>query len=50
MDYTFLTVEQFQELEKAGALLESGLFEGLSMFGTLLYVSDLFSQLNSKYI
>ncbi|XP_076824351.1 membrane-associated guanylate kinase, WW and PDZ domain-containing protein 3-like isoform X2 [Clavelina lepadiformis] len=33
VDYTFLTVEQFQELEKSGALLESGIYEG-NYYGT----------------
>jgi len=28
VDYTFLSVEEFKELEKSGALLESGIFEG----------------------
>lgn len=28
VDYTFLAVEQFQELEKSGVLLESGIYEG----------------------
>lgn len=29
VDYTFLTEEEFEELEKSGALLESGVFDGL---------------------
>nr|XP_039270672.1 membrane-associated guanylate kinase, WW and PDZ domain-containing protein 2-like [Styela clava] len=33
VDYTFLNVEQFQELEKSGSLLESGLYEG-NYYGT----------------
>lgn len=28
MDYIFITVEDFMELEKSGALLESGTYEG----------------------
>lgn len=28
MDYNFVTVERFVELEKSGALLESGTYEG----------------------
>lgn len=28
MDYNFLTIERFMELEKSGALLESGTYEG----------------------
>lgn len=28
MDYNFVTVERFMELEKSGALLESGTYEG----------------------
>lgn len=28
VDYIFITVEDFMELEKSGALLESGTFEG----------------------
>ncbi|KAL3852402.1 hypothetical protein ACJMK2_016053 [Sinanodonta woodiana] len=33
VDYTFLTLEEFQELEKSGALLESGIFDG-NHYGT----------------
>lgn len=28
VDYNFVTVERFMELEKSGALLESGTYEG----------------------
>lgn len=28
MDYNFVTVERFMELEESGALLESGTYEG----------------------
>ena len=28
MDYNFVTVDRFMELEKSGALLESGTYEG----------------------
>ncbi len=28
MDYNFVTVERFVELERSGALLESGTYEG----------------------
>lgn len=28
MDYNFVTIERFMELEKSGALLESGTYEG----------------------
>lgn len=28
VDYTFLTAEQFQQLEESGSLLESGVYEG----------------------
>lgn len=30
MDYAFLTVEQFAELERSGNLLESGVYEGMA--------------------
>ncbi|KAH9490587.1 Membrane-associated guanylate kinase, WW and PDZ domain-containing protein 2 [Bulinus truncatus] len=33
VDYTFLNIEEFQELEKAGELLESGIFDG-NYYGT----------------
>uniref|UniRef100_H2ZDG2 Uncharacterized protein n=1 Tax=Ciona savignyi TaxID=51511 RepID=H2ZDG2_CIOSA len=33
VDYTFLTEEQFEELDKSGALLESGIYEG-NYYGT----------------
>ena len=32
VDYHFLTMEEFQKLDKAGDLLESGVFEGLFLF------------------
>lgn len=28
MDYNFVTVDRFMELEKSGSLLESGTYEG----------------------
>lgn len=30
VDYTFLTPEQFRQLEESGSLLESGIYEGKS--------------------
>lgn len=32
VDYIFITVEDFMELEKSGALLESGTYEGKCIF------------------
>lgn len=32
VDYIFITVEDFMELEKSGALLESGTYEGKHAF------------------
>lgn len=32
VDYIFITVEDFMELEKSGALLESGTYEGKHVF------------------
>lgn len=32
VDYTFLSQEEFQELEKNGNLLESGVFDGMCNF------------------
>lgn len=32
VDYTFLTVEDFMTLERSGNLLESGIYEGMSIF------------------
>lgn len=32
VDYIFITVEDFMELEKSGALLESGTYEGKHSF------------------
>lgn len=32
VDYIFITVEDFMELEKSGALLESGTYEGKNAF------------------
>lgn len=32
VDYIFITVEDFMELEKSGALLESGTYEGKYIF------------------
>lgn len=28
VDYTFLSIDEFKQLEKSGCLLESGLYEG----------------------
>ena len=33
VDYRFITVEEFKELEASGSLLESGMFEG-NFYGT----------------
>lgn len=38
VDYIFITVEDFMELEKSGALLESGTYEGKHAF-TAKFVS-----------
>lgn len=32
VDYNFVTIERFMELEKSGALLESGTYEGKEAF------------------
>lgn len=37
MDYNFLTIERFMELEKSGALLESGTYEGELPGGKVLF-------------
>lgn len=29
VDYTFLSIEEFNQLEKSGCLLESGLYDGM---------------------
>ncbi|TWW64782.1 Membrane-associated guanylate kinase, WW and PDZ domain-containing protein 2 [Takifugu flavidus] len=34
VDYNFVTVDRFMELEKSGALLESGTYEGLNVYGS----------------
>lgn len=31
VDYTFLSIEEFKQLEKSGCLLESGLYEGTTL-------------------
>lgn len=36
MDYNFVTVDRFMELEKSGALLESGTYEGKNLFKSRL--------------
>lgn len=36
MDYNFVTIDRFMELEKSGALLESGTYEGKDLFKTRL--------------
>lgn len=42
MDYNFVTVDQFMELEKSGALLESGTYEGKRKLFTFLEVYHIF--------
>lgn len=36
VDYNFVTIDRFMELEKSGALLESGTYEGKDLFKTRL--------------
>lgn len=36
MDYNFVTVDRFMELEKSGALLESGTYEGKDLVKSCL--------------
>lgn len=38
VDYTFLTVEDFMQLERSGNLLESGIYEGNFIQKTLYLV------------
>lgn len=42
MDYNFVTVDQFMELEKSGALLESGTYEGKRKLFTFLGLYHVF--------
>lgn len=42
MDYNFVTVDRFMELEKSGALLESGTYEGKSKLSAFLGVYHVF--------
>lgn len=38
VDYTFLSEKDFQDLEKSGSLLESGIFDGLFYFFNFQYL------------
>lgn len=48
VDYTFLTTEQFQQLEESGSLLESGIYEGL--FQVVYYVGSTLLRMDREYI
>lgn len=41
MDYNFVTVDRFMELEKSGALLESGTYEGKDLVKSRLRLQSL---------
>lgn len=54
MDYNFVSVERFMELEQSGALLESGTYEGKlwelcgHYAGNILHLRDKYWCLGSK--
>lgn len=43
MDYNFVTIDRFMELEKSGALLESGTYEGKDLVKSLLRLQSVIS-------